>query len=108
MGILHGDTIDATVQLESSDIHASEIERGAEFSGLLAGSKQYGLIKAGVALEGNKAGEKNVYRLGGEGGIKFLAMRHTSSALRSRRRPRRRAPRCAGSASSLGCTSIGA
>ena len=76
MGILHGDTIDATVQLESSDIHASEIERGAEFSGLLAGSKQYGLIKAGVALEGNKAGEKNVYRLGGEDGIKFLAMRH--------------------------------
>ena len=75
---------------------------------MLAGSKQYGLIKAGIALEGNKAGEKYVYRLGGEGGIKFLAMRHLVCAALKAGRARRRAPRCAGSASSLGCTSIGA
>ena len=47
---------------------------------MLAGSRQYGLMKAGVALAGNKTGESNVYRLGGEDGIKWLSMRHAVCA----------------------------
>ena len=40
-GIMYGDTIEATVELESADMHASEVNRGAELSEMIEACKEF-------------------------------------------------------------------